>query len=46
MHGIAVSILSQHWEHGEELRKWRNKKYNQKDDGVVNPTILAIKTKD
>ena len=27
MYGCAVSILSQVWEHGEELRKWHNKEY-------------------
>ena len=42
MYGCAVSILSQCWEYGEELRKWHNKKYNYNGDGVVNPAILKI----
>ena len=28
MYGMAVSILSQCWVYGEELRKWHNGKYN------------------
>ena len=43
MYGCAVSILSQVWEHGEELRKWHNKKYGYEDDGTVNPAIITIK---
>lgn len=42
MYGAAVQMLSQCWKHGEELRKWHNKKYNQEGDGVVNPAILTI----
>lgn len=42
MYGAAVSILSQAWEYGEELRKWHNKEYNYDGDGVVNPAILTI----
>lgn len=42
MYGYAVDILSQCWEHGEELRIWHNSKYNHKGDGVVNPVILTI----
>lgn len=33
MYGMAVSILSQCWEYGEELRKWHNKEYNYEGDG-------------
>ena len=43
MYGCAVSILSQCWKYGEELRKWHNKEYNYDGDGVVNPSILTIK---
>ena len=42
MYGCAVGILSQCWKHGEELRKWHNKKYDHEGDGVVNPAILTI----
>lgn len=42
MCGCAVSILSQVWEYGEDLRKWHNKEYNYEGDGVVNPAILTI----
>ena len=42
MYGVAVSILSQHWEYGELLRKWHNKEYNYDGDGVVNPAILTV----
>lgn len=45
MYGCAVSMLAQCWKHGEELRKWHNKKWGQEDtDGVVNPAILTIAT--
>lgn len=42
MYGAAVSILSQAWEYGEELRKWHNKEYNYDGDGVVNPAIITV----
>lgn len=40
----AVSVLSQIWKHGEELRKIHNKKYGVNEDkkGTVNPAILTI----
>ncbi len=50
MYGCAVSILSQCWVHGEELRRWHNldtqignegEKANE-DGGVLNPAILNI----
>lgn len=45
MYGCAVSILSQCWKYGEELRKWHNKEWGQEDtDGVVNPAVLTIAT--
>ena len=42
MYGCAVSMLSQCWKHGEELRKWHNKEYDHEGDGVVNPAVLTI----
>ncbi len=42
MYGAAVSILSQCWAHGEELRVFHNADYGHKGDGVVNPAILTI----
>ena len=42
MYGAAVSMLSQYWVYGEELRKWHNKEYNHEGEGVVNPAILTI----
>ena len=42
MYGCAVSILSQYWEYGEELRKWHNKEYGYDGDGVVNPAVLKV----
>lgn len=50
MYGCAVSILSQVWEHGDELRRWHNldtqignegEKANE-SGGVLNPAILNI----
>lgn len=42
--GCAVSILSQTWKHGKELRSVHNKKYGIKEDieGTANPAILTI----
>lgn len=42
MYGAAVSMLSQCWKYGEELRKWHNKEYNHEGEGVVNPAILTL----
>ncbi|MDE7104967.1 MAG: hypothetical protein K2O36_03710, partial [Ruminococcus sp.] len=41
MYGMAVNILSQVWEHGEDLRKWHNKEYGYEGKGVVNPAIIT-----
>lgn len=50
MYGCAVSILSQVWIHGEELRRWHNldsqigtegEKANE-SGGVLNPAVLNI----
>ena len=53
MYGCAVSILSQVWEHGEELRRWHNKDVQIGDEGdkanesggVLNPALLNISPK-
>ena len=42
MYGCAVSVLSNVWEYGDELRKWHNKEYDYEGDGVVNPAILTV----
>ena len=42
MYGMAVAILSQCWEYGEELRKWYNKEYDYDGDGVINPAVMTI----
>ena len=42
MYGCAVNILSQLWEYGEDLRKWHNKEYGYKGEGVVNPAVLTV----
>lgn len=50
MYGCAVSILSQVWIHGKELRKWHNIKTQLKDEGekanetgsVLNPALLNL----
>lgn len=42
MYGAAVSILSDCWQFGEDLRKWHNKEYNHEGDGVVNPAVITI----
>ena len=44
MYGAAVSILSQVWEHGDELRRWHNGQYGQPDaKGTVNPAMLVVR---
>jgi hypothetical protein len=53
MYGAAVSILSQVWEYGEQLRIWHNLKTQIGDEGeranrtggVLNPALLNIDTK-
>lgn len=50
MYGCAVSILSLTWIHGEDLRRWHNKKtqFNgegdkaNEDGGVLNPALLSV----
>ena len=54
MYGCAVSLLSQAWKHGEELRRWHNLDTQIKDEGekanesggVLNPALLNITKKD
>ena len=46
MYGCAVNILSHCWIYGEELRKWHNKQYGQEGEGVVNPAVLTISSKE
>lgn len=43
MYGAAVSILSECWKHGAELKAWHNKEYNYAGEGVANPALLTIK---
>jgi len=50
MYGVAVGILSQVWEHGEELRKWHNSQYGVSGDGankkkgvVVNSAMITVR---
>lgn len=45
MYGAAVSILSQCWVHGEELKKWHNKEYNYEGEGVANPALITVTKK-
>lgn len=45
MYGMAVSILSQEWEYGEDLRVWHNKEWGYTGDGVVNPALMTISVK-
>lgn len=42
MYGMAVGILSNCWQYGEELKRWHNKQYNYEGNGVVNPAIITI----
>jgi hypothetical protein len=50
MYGCAVSILSQVWIHGEQLRRWHNREIQIGDEGekanesggVLNPALLSI----
>ena len=50
MYGMAVSILSHEWVHGEELRVWHNLKTQchhegeaaNKSGGTLNPALITI----
>jgi hypothetical protein len=47
MFGAAVSILSQVWEHGDELRIAHNAEYGvgPEAEGTVNPAVFSIAPK-
>ena len=53
MYGCAVSILSQVWVHGEQLRRWHNLKTQighegekaNASGGVLNPALLSVSPK-
>jgi len=44
MYGCAVSILSQAWVYGDELKAWHNGKYgvSSESKGVINPALLTV----
>lgn len=50
MYGCAVSMLSQEWEHGEQLRRWHNLSIQIRNEGekanesggVLNPALLSV----
>ena len=50
LYGCAVSILSQVWLHGEELRRWHNVSVQLRNEGdvanesggVLNPALLIL----
>jgi len=50
MYGMAVSILSDVWVHGEQLRRWHNLDVQVGDEGeranasggVINPALMTI----
>ena len=51
MYSAAVSMLSQCWLYGEDLRRWHNKKYqigeegdraNEKPGAVLNTAVLIV----
>lgn len=52
MYGCGVGILSNVWEHGEELRCWHNLDTQIKDEGekanekgtVLNPALINVET--
>ena len=51
MYGAAISILSNCWVYGEELKQWHNLKTQltgggeeaNKSEAVLNPTVLCVK---
>ena len=46
MYGMAVKVLADTWVHGEALRKWHNKQFDHDGDGVINPAVLTLTTKE
>ena len=45
MYGCAISLLSRCWEYGDFLREWSNKELGYEGEGVANPAILVIESK-
>lgn len=51
MYGCAVQVLAECWRHGEQLRRWHNKRYQPDNAGnlddepgaVINPALLHIR---
>lgn len=41
MFGAAVSVLAEHWVHGETVRQWHNAEHGYSGDGVVNPAVFT-----
>lgn len=48
MHGAAVACLAACWVHGDQLRKWHNRKWGIGEDreGTANPAIWTIGAED
>lgn len=46
MYGCAVSILSQCWEYGEELRQWHKEKYQERTEGFAMSEAKRQTTKE
>lgn len=42
MYGMAVSVLTEVWEYGDDLRVWHNQHYGYEGEGTVNPAVLKI----
>jgi hypothetical protein len=53
-YGVAVSVIAQVWEHGDELRRWHNLDTQIGDEGeranesggVLNPAIMSFGPKE
>ena len=46
MYSCAVATLSKYWEYGEQLREWHNEMYCYRGQGVTNPAVLVMETKE
>jgi hypothetical protein len=46
MFGAATNILAHVWKHGQALRKIHNKQYGIEGEGVANPAVLIVSTKE
>ena len=48
MVGMAAGILSEVWEHGDQLKIWWNKRHGMKPEqkGVANPALVTVETPD